>query len=121
MGAMSEMVTSVIGALGWVGAAMCLTGYFLVSSKRIMGDSLRYHALNMGGASLLSAACVITGAWPSFISNFVFIIIGCVAIWNTKRAYLAMRMRMAAQRAHQQIGGGLHYASRRAAILTRRA
>lgn len=86
-------MTAVIGALGWVGCAMCLTGYYLVSSRRIMGDSLRYHALNMGGASLLAMACVTTGAWPSFFSNFIFIIIGTYVVLTTKRAYMAARLK----------------------------
>ncbi|OKL54057.1 hypothetical protein BSZ39_06255 [Bowdeniella nasicola] len=81
-----------VGALGWVGCLMCLTGYFLVSSRRIMGDSLRYHALNMGGASLLAMACVTTGAWPSFFSNFIFIIIGSWVVFTTKRAYVRARI-----------------------------
>lgn len=77
---------------------MCLTGYFLVSSRRIMGDSLRYHALNMGGASLLAMACVTTGAWPSFFSNFIFIIIGSWVVFTTKRAYVRAKIAAAVKR-----------------------
>ncbi|WP_250505425.1 CBU_0592 family membrane protein [Bowdeniella massiliensis] len=95
---MNEFLVAAIGALGWVGCLMCLTGYFLVSSRRIMGDSLRYHALNMGGASLLAMACVTTGAWPSFFSNFIFIIIGSWVVFTTKRAYVRAKISAAVKR-----------------------
>ena len=31
--------------LGWVGAAASITAYYLVSTKRVAPDSLRYQAL----------------------------------------------------------------------------
>ncbi|WP_371176652.1 hypothetical protein ABYF34_05070 [Buchananella felis] len=95
---MSQAATSVIAALGWVGAAATMGAYFLVASKRIAPDSLRYHALNISGAFLLAAACTVTGAWPSMVANAVFIGIGLHLVFTTKRAYLRAKLARATRK-----------------------
>ena len=62
-----------ITILGWVGAAASIAAYYLVSSKRFAPDSLRYHSLNVSSCILLAIACASTGAWPSFLTNAIFI------------------------------------------------
>ena len=59
--------------LGWIGAAASIAAYYLVSSKRFAPDSLRYHSLNVSSCILLAMACASTGAWPSFLTNAIFI------------------------------------------------
>ncbi len=70
--------------LGWVGAAASIAAYYLVSSKRFAPDSLRYHSLNVSSCILLAMACASTGAWPSFLTNAIFIGVGCTMIWRVR-------------------------------------
>ena len=73
-----------ITILGWVGAAASIAAYYLVSSKRFAPDSLRYHSLNVSSCVLLAIACASTGAWPSFLTNAIFIGVGCTMIWRVR-------------------------------------
>ena len=66
--------------LGWLGAAASIAAYYLVSSKRFAPDSLRYHSLNVSSCILLAMACASTGAWPSFLTNAIFIGVGCAML-----------------------------------------
>ena len=103
-----------ITILGWVGAAASIAAYYLVSSKRFAPDSLRYHSLNVSSCILLAIACASTGAWPSFLTNAIFIGVGCTMIWRVRdrlarrimqvvrffdvRRYLPRRVRLARAR-----------------------
>ena len=103
-----------ITILGWVGAAASIAAYYLVSSKRFAPDSLRCHSLNVSSCVLLAIACASTGAWPSFLTNAIFIGVGCTMIWRVRdrlarrimqvvrffdvRRYLPRRVRLARAR-----------------------
>ena len=73
-----------ITILGWVGAAASIAAYYLVSSKRFAPDSLRYHSLNVSSCVFLAIACASTGAWPSFLTNAIFIGVGFTMIWRVR-------------------------------------
>ena len=73
-----------ITVLGWLGAAASIVAYYLVSSKRFAPDSLRYHSLNVTSCMLLATACASTGAWPSFLTNTIFIAVGAHMIWRVR-------------------------------------
>lgn len=73
-----------ITILGWVGAAASIAAYYLVSSKRFAPDSLRYHSLNVSSCVFLAIACASTGAWPSFLTNAIFISVGATMIWRVR-------------------------------------
>ena len=74
----------VIPVLGWLRAGASIAAYYLVSSKRFAPDSLRYHSLNVSSCILLALACASTGAWPSFLTNAIFIGVGCTMIWHVR-------------------------------------
>jgi hypothetical protein len=78
--------------LGWVGAACSLLAYWTVSTQRVAPDSLRYHALNMVACALLAVACLVTRAWPSVVTNLIFIVIGVRMTWQV-RDRLVLRLR----------------------------
>ena len=65
----------VIDILGWFGALGILTAYFLVSRKKVKGDSSAYQILNLVGAALLIANSVYYGAYPSGALNVAWILI----------------------------------------------
>ena len=67
---------------GWVGAALILGGYALLSAGRLTGRSLAYQLMNVVGA----AGFVINGWWhgalPSAALNVLWLLIGAIASWR---------------------------------------
>ncbi|MFI7613341.1 hypothetical protein E1286_38120 [Nonomuraea terrae] len=66
--------------VGWLGAALLLTGYGLVSSSRMSGDGLTYQIINLVGSVSLMINSAYSSAWPSVGLNFVWAAIGVVAL-----------------------------------------
>ncbi len=62
-----------IDLIGWLGALLLLTGYALVSTKRMEGDSPTYQILNLLGGACLILNTVYYGAYPSSVVNIVWI------------------------------------------------
>lgn len=62
-----------IDILGWIGAVCLLLAYFLVSRKKLAGDSLNYQLLNLVGGGLLTINSLYYGAFPSVAVNVVWI------------------------------------------------
>lgn len=73
-------VMDIVAALGWIGAALSLASYILVSLGRLSAQSLGYQGLMLAGSSALAVSCAANGAWPSFLTNAVFLLIGAVTI-----------------------------------------
>ena len=67
---------------GWIGAALILGAYALLSAGRLTGRSLSYQLMNVVGA----AGFVINGWWhgalPSAALNVLWLLIGAVASWR---------------------------------------
>jgi hypothetical protein len=67
---------------GWVGAALILGAYALLSAGKLTGRSLSYQLMNVVGA----AGFVINGWWhgalPSAALNVLWLLIGAVASWR---------------------------------------
>ena len=70
---------------GWVGAALILLAYLLLSAGRVTGQSLTYQGRNVVGA----AGFVINGWWhgaiPSAALNVLWLLIGAIASWRIIR------------------------------------
>ena len=70
---------------GWVGAALILGAYGLLSADRLTGRSLAYQLMNVVGA----AGFVINGWWhgalPSATLNVLWLLIGGIASWRIIR------------------------------------
>jgi hypothetical protein len=77
--------TVIIDLAGWVGAALLLLAYALVSSRRLAGDSVRFQLLNLSGGVLLAANSAYHGALPSVAVNAVWIAIGLAALLRARR------------------------------------
>ena len=71
---------------GWFGAILLLLAYFLVSTKRVGGTSIRYQSLNVAGSVLVGANALYYTALPSFSINVVWILIGVAALVHRKPA-----------------------------------
>lgn len=77
---MSTAVQLALTVIGWAGALSAVVAYGLVTTKRISPDSLRFQAMNIVGAGLLSVSATIYGAWPSAVVNVVWVAIGLFAL-----------------------------------------
>ena len=71
---------------GWFGAILLLLAYFLVSTKRVGGASIRYQSLNVVGSILVGANAFYYTALPSFSVNVVWIMIGIAALTHRQPA-----------------------------------
>jgi len=70
--------------IGTMGAAMLLLAYFLVSRKKLDGDSRTYQLLNIFGAAMLALLTFYTGAWAAMTLNVIWAIIGIVTIGKSR-------------------------------------
>ncbi len=77
--------TLFIDLAGWLGAALLLLAYALVSNRALAGDSVRFQLLNLSGGLLLAANSAYHGALPSVAVNAVWIVIGLHALLRARR------------------------------------
>lgn len=70
----------VVDILGWIGAAVILFAYGLVSLKKVEGDSLFFQTLNIGASILLVINTMYWRAYPSLALNAAWIVMGLVAL-----------------------------------------
>ena len=73
-------MTFAINVLGWIGAAVLLSAYWLVSTRRTTGHSWTYQGLNLLGAILVLLNSSYYGAYPSVGVNAAWIAIGAYAL-----------------------------------------
>jgi ABC-type multidrug transport system permease subunit len=66
--------------LGWLGAALLLGAYALVSMRKLEGDSVPFQLLNLLGSGFLIVNSAYYGAYPSVGVNVVWIGIAVFAI-----------------------------------------
>jgi hypothetical protein len=69
---------------GWIGAAILLVAYALVSFDKLRAESLRYQFLNASGSLLLIVNTVYYRAYPSAFVNVVWIVIAFLASVRAK-------------------------------------
>ena len=69
-----------IDVAGWIGMALLIGAYALVTTGRILGPSLTFQLMNLVGGGLLMVNSAWYGAWPSAALNFVWVIIGSVGL-----------------------------------------
>ncbi len=76
------VVEFAVEAAGWIGAALILLAYLLLSLGKVTGQSPLYQGMNVVGA----AGFIINGWWhgalPSAVLNVIWILIGGVALWR---------------------------------------
>ena len=66
--------------VGWVGGAMILAAYFLLSAGKVDAKSPAYQWLNVIGALGFIANSSWNGAWPSAALNVIWVGIGAFAL-----------------------------------------
>ena len=66
--------------LGWLGSAMIVTGYLLISMHKVNGSSILYQLLNIIGSALLIVHTVYYKTVPAAALNVVWLFVGITAI-----------------------------------------
>lgn len=84
----------IIDIVGWIGAALILVAYFLVSTKRVEGNAFFYQWLNIFGSIFLIVNTFYYKAFPSTFVNIIWI---GIAIYSLNGAY---RIRKSQKRAN---------------------
>ena len=70
---------------GWIGAALLLAAYFLVSRGRVKPQGALFQGLNLGASALLMINSWVNRAYPSAFVNVVWIGIAGYALWEARR------------------------------------
>ena len=75
-----------IDIVGWIGVALLLLAYWMVSTKRMEGSGAPFQLLNIAGATGLIANSYYYGALPSVGVNVAWIAIGGYALLRAMRS-----------------------------------
>ncbi len=75
----------VIDAIGLFGVGLIVLAYFCITSRRLNGEDVRYHLLNMAGAILLLISLMFNWNTPSVIIEIVWVSISGYGIWRCWR------------------------------------
>ena len=74
-----------VEVIGWVGAALILGAYALLSTGRLQAESLTYQLMNILGAAGFVVNSGWNGALPSAAMNVVWMGIGIYALRQRRR------------------------------------
>jgi len=72
----------IVDILGWLGAFLLLLAYFLLVHKNLTSRSKMYQWLNIMGALLLAINNIYLSAYPSFVTNIIWFLIGLYGIFH---------------------------------------
>lgn len=97
MEGMSEFTTTFMLAVGWLGAFLTVGAYALVTRGRVAPDSLTFQGLNIVGGCGLALSAAVNGAWPSVVTNIVWVAIGVQAILSLRRFVSIAKLRRSAR------------------------
>ena len=79
------MQSLLIEAAGWIGAALILGSYILVSMGKLSGRSRTFQWMNVVGA----AGFVLNSGWhsaiPSTALNALWLLVGLATLWSLRR------------------------------------
>ncbi|HEX5088167.1 MAG TPA: hypothetical protein VFV89_10190 [Nocardioides sp.] len=75
----------IVNVVGWVGMALLISAYALVTAGRLHGPGLTFQLMNLFGGGFLMLNSAYYGAWPSAALNLVWVVIGLVGL---SRAWL---------------------------------
>lgn len=78
------MNQTIIDVFGWIGTISYLTAYYLISTKKIEGDSVPYQLMNLFGGVLLTMNAVFHGAMPAVGVNVAWIGISIFALGRAR-------------------------------------
>lgn len=74
-----------IASTGWIGAILVLYAYFMISTKKVLGNSLHYQTVNILGAFCLMINTYFNHAYPSAVVNLIWIGIGLYSLFSKQK------------------------------------
>lgn len=74
-----------IEVVGWIGAALILGAYVLLTLGKIEARSVVYQGMNVAGAAGFIVNGWANGALPSAVLNVIWMGIGVFALWQMRR------------------------------------
>ncbi|MDX1535546.1 MAG: hypothetical protein R3346_02185 [Candidatus Spechtbacterales bacterium] len=66
--------------MGWIGTFLIVLAYYLVSTKKVSGDSKKYQLINLLGAIGVGANVFYQEAWPALALQLVWGVIAIVSL-----------------------------------------
>lgn len=76
---------TLIQIIGWVGTFLIVIAYFLISHKKVNGDSKIYQTINLLGAIGVGISVFYQRAWPALTLQIVWGIIAIIALVKSKK------------------------------------
>jgi len=73
-----------INVVGWIGMALLISAYGLVTAGRLHGPGLPFQLMNLVGGGSLMVNSAYYGAWPSAALNLVWVVIGLVGLTRAR-------------------------------------
>lgn len=70
----------IIQTLGWIGTALIIIAYFLISRKYLSSQSKTYQFLNLFGAMGVGANVFYQEAWPALALQIIWGIIAILSL-----------------------------------------
>ena len=71
--------------IGWIGTFLIVLAYFLVSTKKVDGQSKSYQTLNLLGAIAVGVNVLHQHAWPALALQIIWGIIAIISLIKTKK------------------------------------
>jgi len=71
--------------IDWIGTFLIVLAYFLVSTKKVDGQSKSYQTLNLLGAIAVGVNVLHQHAWPALALQIIWGIIAIVSLLKVKR------------------------------------
>lgn len=71
---------------GWIGAAVLLAAYGLVTTNRLRADSAPYLLANTIGSIGLGLSAAVAGAWPPVAVNSIWFLLGIAPLARAVRS-----------------------------------
>lgn len=69
-----------VNVVGWLGMALLIGAYALVTMGKVQGTSLVFQLMNLFGGFFLMLNSAYYGAWPSAGLNVVWVVVGLVGL-----------------------------------------
>ena len=73
-----------VNVVGWLGMALLISAYALVTTSRITGPSLSFQLMNLFGGGFLMVNSAYYSAWPSAALNLVWVVIGVAGLTRAR-------------------------------------
>ncbi|MBB6627026.1 hypothetical protein H5V45_06790 [Nocardioides sp. KIGAM211] len=79
-----DLTVLLVNVLGWVGMALLIGAYALVTAGRVHASGLPFQLMNLFGGGFLMVNSAYYGAWPSAVLNLVWVGIGSVGLLRAR-------------------------------------